>query len=379
MIYKAAFVIYMVLHTTPDSGAIESTGLALSRWTDTAEKMWSYDTMTDVTTKVRSGGGLRQLERRRVRQRYMSGMWREDLIQTVHFDDKGMESVSDKGNGIAAFAFDGTTLRFYSSANQFAEIKKNRRDNVTRSQLFAPQIYEAFKATYLGQSYYNVFKERLKSAERLTEDGVVTINFKKTDEPIAATAREADITVKLSMEQGYQPILIRIGNHLGEAPDYMIDSSQTFFEVETGMWLPSKIVIRKYSSHPRFSATLESPIEETTVDIEIESLKYNIDIPNEVFELRPPSGTVVYNQAKDANYVINDRDEADYKAFSEVMRTKAAQLDSHMKTDDRSAKASGRSVVSGRLWLINLIVIALIIVVLFDRKLLHLGGERSSK
>jgi hypothetical protein len=223
---------------------------------------------------------------------------------------------------VKAFAFDGQGVRYFSSRDNFGELRV-LSDLDTTAKLLAPQLFEAFKSHVYGESFFSMLEHRAVSGSQTNSTGSIAL-FLPAGARVPHNNAECDYSVHLASDRGFLPTLIRFAVNLNANPDVIVETQNEISEVGSGLWVPTRSTRRTFAA--AYVGNMNMPASETELSLDMTQSKFNIDIPPEVFEMAYPPGTVVYDNASGSNYVVNQGGEADYKAYATVARKMAQEL-----------------------------------------------------
>jgi len=261
-----------------------------------------------------------------VRQRFLHGRWRVDLLRTCRKNKNGTEELWESKGEVKAFAYHhyGQGVRYFSSENHFGQVRVPGADQEVRVKQLAPHLFEAFKSHYYGESFFSIVAYRAASGTATKAATSVTLNLPSVTATAPHNFVNDDFIVELSTERGFLPTLIRSGVHLNANPEVVAEIRNEIGEIGSGLWAPVRSTKRVYAV--AIAGNVETPVSEEELILDMERSKFNVDIRPEVCEMAFPPGTVVYEEANAANYVVNDGGEADYKAYAEIAKKKAEEL-----------------------------------------------------
>ncbi|QDU40902.1 hypothetical protein Mal4_52650 [Maioricimonas rarisocia] len=334
----------------------------LGLWKSGADAVWSYDIHIDVVVRGIDAGGVVTIGQHRIRQRYLHGKWRVDFLRTRIMFNSGKEEVWEAGDEIKAFADNGSGVRYFSSQDQFGELKLPGADPETRAKLPAPHLYEAFKSHYHREPYHSILEHRAGSTTVTIAPEQIKLRLPSGGVPVPHTHASEDYLVHLSPESGYQPTLIRHGVGLGKQAGVYTETENVLDEVAPGVWAPVRSTRRIFA--PEISGNPDTPAAEHELVLDRSRSQFNVDIRPEVFEMAFPPGTVVYDKAKAANYVINEGGQADYDAYARLARQKAEELNARKLT----APIPARGFNTVLLVIANVLGLSAVALVVYCRK-----------
>lgn len=272
----------------------------------------------------------------------LTGKWRVDFLRTRFLGENGKEDRWEAADEVKAFAFNGHGVRFFSSQDNFGELKVAGLI-LQRVPMPAPYLFEAFKSHYYGESFLSMLEHRAEAGSISRSAGAVTLLLPTRVAPgkaVPHTDAASDYSVTLSEDRGHLPTQIRSGRNLNDVPDTITEIRNELADVAPGVW--AAIRSTKSVFAPEIAGSLERPAAQEELILDMSQSRFNVDIPPEVFEMAFPPGTVVHDNAKSANFVVSKGGEADYKAYGEIASKLAQELNAK-KLSAKTQPASGRS------------------------------------
>ena len=302
---------------------------SLEIWKSSADEIWSYDVYASirVTSYSRKKKEMMLVGDHEVRQRFMNGMWRVDLLKTKMFFSSGRIDEWDAGPSEAnykAFAEAGdNVVRSHLAGEHFGDIVESRK--FTPAKLLANQLFESFKNYPQAADYRSFLAERATISKITSHDsGVMTIRMPSVSED-RQPAANVGIEVDLDDSHGMLPLSIRESADLAsDVSDFYATNDNILTEVMPGLWCPTTVVRKIYDEH--VLGTNKEPISISIFKVDMTRAKFNIDIPIEVFELKLPKDTVVYDGRTGENYLQSTdglRDFKDYDGYSRLIQKRA--------------------------------------------------------
>ncbi len=290
--------------------AMESPARLIELWNGAAEEIWSYDVTVHVVVRAfaETKSDLTVVGDHLLRQQYLRGSWRVDQLKT---DQRSIghdpRIVNVPEGATVAFARDFSTqhARYFSSPDKFGQIYSLSGFN--RTKLLAPQLYEHFRGDFCGQSFRDMLQPKLKGATVSSRDGLICLLIPPTEDASLLIKDANDwIEVTLDPSKNYLPTRIRKSKDL-KSDDLLTDVENHWVQNDGGLWVLQKTTKTVYSKE--ITKGVKVPAAVTTLEIDTNKGKFNIDIAPAVFSLPFPTGTVVWDDDQHKNYVQPNGDD----------------------------------------------------------------------
>lgn len=286
------FLLLTALQFASQASAADDVAGSLASWRRTADALCSYDVMlrVGVESYVEQKNAMMKVGEHSLRQRFLRGSWRVDLIETRRmFSAQDPDVWSRSGDDIVAFAFDrtGRDVRFFDGAANFRETQPIGQFSAVR--LLAPQLYEAFRASFYGRTYYQMLQPRQDTASLTSDGALATLRFPFAERAPAVDLERASVEVTLDTGKGYTPVRIKIAPK-SDSEMYTLIENRLTWVPDGRVWVPE--TVRRTIFSKGHTGDISVPAAVTTIEVEMAKSRFNVDIDPDVFELAFPAGTV---------------------------------------------------------------------------------------
>ena len=328
----------------------------LSSWNSSAERIWSYDVVLDVEVHgwSESKRSAVKIGDYKIRQRYQLGKWRVDKLAFNEFrQDGGVSSWQTSDSDFLRYAWNGKIAKSQNSAENFASIEKKR--DAFEAQIVVPLMHHAFKDRNHYQSYYEFFSSRINNSEIVSNDqATLSVLFPPVELDkieVMVALPKSSFSLEFESANRFLPksIIQKSGNGVVRK-----EIHSHYEEIDKGIWFPVQSEVKTFST--KFAPTLDEPVAFHKVRVSKTESRFNVKIGKDVFDLRPPVGTIIRDGLEETNYLQGSNEQKDYDAYAEeVLKTVRKQV--------AIERGSGRTR-----WLKLLGVVAIVLVaILFYR------------
>lgn len=265
------------------------------RWFAAADAVWSYEVESDVAW-IHKGEVTERIVRR---QQYLRGMWRCDVNERVFPGSERLSTKRAVGNE-QSFAFNAENFLTLDPDRKFGSqlISNQAMVGFHLESLILP--HEITHSNFGSEDYRVILHDRLNAIAE--SDGEIVLPAQKKHSKITSYATN-DILVGFHDNDNPFPRTIRIMGNEGKTTTLIYGVYQQFEQ----HYFPVEVVRDVFKN--------VEVVDRRVVKSKLKCL--NCEIDPAYFDLSPPFGTIMYDEAEDSNYVRTEKNERDYDAFTE--------------------------------------------------------------